>query len=101
MSTTQIRGNTQIIAGTILDAQIGAAANIALTKLAKVPITPDGATAFTANQSLGNNKLTSLLDPTAASDAATKNYVDNVAQGLATKQSVRALASSSITLSGT
>lgn len=101
MATTQIRGNTQIMAGTILDAQIGAAANIALTKLAKVPITPDGATAFTAAQSMGSQKLTNMADPTAATDAATKNYVDNVAQGLSPKASVRVVATTNITLSGT
>jgi hypothetical protein len=101
MATTQIRGNTQIINNTIVDAQINAAAAIALTKLAKVPITPDGATAFTAAQSMGGFKLTNVLDPTAATDCATKNYVDNVAQGLSTKQSVRALAASNVALSGT
>jgi hypothetical protein len=101
MATTQIRGNTQIIPVSIADAQIATAAAIALTKLAKVPITPDGATPFTAAQSMGSQKITSLADPTVATDAATKNYVDNVAQGLSTKQSVRALAASNITLSGT
>jgi hypothetical protein len=101
MATTQIRGNTQIIGLTVADAQVATAAAIALTKLAKVPITPDGATPFTAAQSMGSQKITSLADPTVATDAATKNYVDNVAQGLSTKQSVRALAASNITLSGT
>jgi hypothetical protein len=101
MATTQIRGNTQIIGLTVADAQVATAAGIALTKLAKVPITPDGATPFTAAQSMGSQKITSLADPTVATDAATKNYVDNVAQGLSTKQSVRVLAASNITLSGT
>jgi hypothetical protein len=101
MATTQIRGSTQIIGLTVADAQVATAAAIALTKLAKVPITPDGVTPFTAAQSMGSQKITSLADPTVATDAATKNYVDNVAQGLAPKQSVRVLASSNITLSGT
>jgi hypothetical protein len=101
MATTQIRGNTQIISGTIVDAQINATANIALTKLAKVPITPDGATAFTAAQSMGGFGLTNLAAPVAASDAARKDYVDNVAQGLSPKASVRVVATANITQSGT
>jgi hypothetical protein len=101
MATTQIRGNTQIQPITIADGQVATAANIALTKLAKVPITPDGATPFTAAQSMGSQKLTNVADPTASTDAATKNYVDNVAQGLSTKTSVRALAAANIALTGT
>src|SRR5258705_7154026 len=101
MASTQIRGTTQIQALTIADAQVATAAAIALTKLAKVPITPDGATPFTAAQSMGSQKITSLADPTLPTDAATKNYVDNVAQGLAPKQSVRVLASANLVLSGT
>lgn len=38
---------------------------------------------------MGTNKITGLGDPTAAQDAATKNYVDAVATGLDVKQSVR------------
>jgi hypothetical protein len=39
-------------------------------------IQSDGSIAFTADQSMGNNKLTDVEDPTNAQDAATKNYVD-------------------------
>ena len=35
------------------------------------------------------NKIVGLVDPTQAQDAATKNYVDSVAQGLSAKESVR------------
>src|SRR5260370_34505911 len=101
MASSQIRGTTQIQALTIADAQVATAAAIALTKLAKVPITPDGATPFTAAQSMGTQKITSLADPTVPTDAATKNYGDNVAQGLATHISERGLASANLDFSGT
>jgi len=50
----------------------------------------DQLTAPTASVSLNSQKITSLLDPTAAQDAATKNYVDNTVQGLDAKASVHA-----------
>lgn len=44
----------------------------------------DGTRAFTGNQSMGTNKITSLGTPTVGTDAATKNYVDS---GLSTNSS--------------
>ena len=137
MAITQIRGNTQIIAGTILNAQIGALAAIDYSKLASlldgnilvgnasnVPtsvnpsgdiaisnsgvfsissdvivdanintaaaistskladsanfILRGGSVAFTADQSMGNNKLTSLTDGVASGDAVNKGQLDAV-----------------------
>lgn len=43
----------------------------------------------TASVSLNSQKITSLLDPTAAQDAATKSYVDATAQGLQVKPTAR------------
>lgn len=43
----------------------------------------------TGDYSMGSNKLTNLAEPTNAQDAATKYYVDSVAQGLDVKASVR------------
>jgi hypothetical protein len=58
-------------------------------------------TAPTSAFSFGNQALTNLLDPVNNQDAATKFYVDNVAQGLDTKQSVVAATTANITLSAT
>ena len=54
----------------------------------------------TGSLSMGSQLLTSVLDPVNAQDAATKNYVDNVAQGLDTKASVLAASTGNVTLSG-
>jgi hypothetical protein len=91
MATTQIRGgaNGQIKAGTIAKADTD-------TSL----IAADGTRAFTGDQSMGSHKITNLTDPSSAQDAATKAYVDSVAQGLDVKNSVRAATTANITLSG-
>jgi len=50
----------------------------------------DQISAPTAALSLNSQRITSLADPTAATDAATKQYVDNLAAGINWKDSVRA-----------
>lgn len=50
----------------------------------------------TGDYSMGGYKLTNLLDPTDAQDAATKNYVDSVAQGLNVHDEVQAATTVSI-----
>lgn len=54
----------------------------------------------TADVGMGNFKLTGLADPVNAQDAASKNYVDSVAQGLDAKASVRAAFTGNTALSG-
>ena len=48
-----------------------------------------GTRAFTGEQSMGSNKLTNLSTPTAGADAATKDYVDSLLQGLDWQESVK------------
>lgn len=92
MAVTQLDGGRQIRAGTITNAEIAAAAGILTTKLANGAdfIQRGGTVAYTADQSHGGFKITSLGTPTASTDAATKAYVDATKQGLDLKDSVRA-----------
>lgn len=55
----------------------------------------------TGDISNGGFKITNVAEPTLSTDAATKNYVDSVAQGLDVKASVVVATTANITLSGT
>ena len=50
----------------------------------------NGSIPLAGNLDADSNKITNLADPTAAQDAASKSYVDGVAQGLSLIQPVRA-----------
>lgn len=53
----------------------------------------------TSAYSFNSQRITNLAEPSASTDAATKNYVDSVAQGLDVKASVVAATTANITLS--
>lgn len=103
MSASKITGR-QIAAATIDDSNIAAGAAIASSKLADGAnfTKKDGSVAFTGNQSMGNNKITSLATPTASGDAATMGYVDGLIAGLNTAykyRNVRAATTGNVTIS--
>jgi len=101
MALTKIK-KSQLDVLLINNSDIDATAAIASSKLADGAnfIKKDGSVAFTANQSLGGFKLTNVGTPTSSTDAATKAYVDSIAQGLSVKTAVRVATTADITLSG-
>lgn len=117
--------NPAVAAGAITDAKISATANIALSKLATDPLARanhtgtqpastisdfdtqvrtsrlDQMSAPTSDLSINGHKLTSVADPAAPQDAATKAYVDATRQGLDVKGSVRVATTGNVALTGT
>lgn len=98
MPQTQINGATQIRSASITSDRLAVGA-VADDRLAGSYVYANGSRAFTGNVSLGNNRITSLADPSASNDAATKAYVDGLIQGFDWKQSVRAASTTAGTLS--
>jgi hypothetical protein len=109
----------QIAAGAIVDADVNAAAAIQESKLTLATDaavgtgsrrtlgagaqqampgnrTLDAITAPAADLSMNSHKIINQLDPTNPQDSATKNYVDNTAQGLDAKASVHAATTANI-----
>ncbi|HEX7295269.1 MAG TPA: hypothetical protein VF251_05915 [Pyrinomonadaceae bacterium] len=104
MSNTKIRGNTQIMDDTITNAQIKSDAAIDLSKLAEPVIQADGGQSFTADQSMGGNKLTNLDDGTNPGDAINLSQLEAAVAAIASgsaKNVVRLATTANIVLSGT
>lgn len=117
---------TSVTASSPLASSGGATPNISLTGTVAVAnggtgtttgsITGTGALTFTAGGSntnvnlvplgtgtvdVASKKITNVADPTVSTDAANKNYVDSVAQGLDVKGSVLYASTGNLGLSGT
>jgi hypothetical protein len=63
--------------------------------------TLDQITPPAASLDMNGRRIINLLDPIGSNEAATKSYVDTVAQGLDAKASVKAASTGTLTLSGT
>lgn len=98
-ATISAAGVLTIANAVITGAKI-AATTVLDTNLVESYIKANGTRAFSADQSMGGFKLTNLASPAAANDAASKAYVDSVAQGLDIKDSCRAVAVANVALTG-
>jgi len=102
MPQTQIHGNKQIQAGTILDANIAAAAGILSTKLADGAnfLQKNGSVAMISNLDFGTNKGVNLADPVNPQDAATRAWVlSQLTQSVSSALTARAATTANIALS--
>jgi len=117
--------SSMIADSTIVDGDISGSAAIALSKLATDPLARANHTGTqaastisnfdtqvrtsrldqmalpTADVSFNSKKITNLAEPAAATDAATKGYVDAARQGLDVKESVKAASTANVALTGT
>lgn len=104
----------QIAAGVIVDTDVNAANKDGAVGTASMRTlgagaqqampgnrTLDAISAPVASLNLNNQRITSVADPTGATDGANKQYVDGLAQGLDAKPSVRAATTANVaTLAG-
>ena len=90
MARALIRGSSQILAGSIFDAQIAGAAAIQTSKLADGAsfFWHDGSIAFSGNIDAGGFKVTNAGDGVAGSDLVTLSQLQDNAAGLDPKESV-------------
>lgn len=79
--------NQNIVAGSGLTGG-GSGATVNLSVDTTV-VRTNGANAFSADQSMGGNKLTNVATPVSGTDASNKNYVDNAINGLSWKSYAR------------
>ena len=83
----QVKANADALAQEVIDRETADATKLALA----------GGT-MTGGINMGENKISGLADPIDDSDAATKGYVDSVAQGLDVKASVRVATTENVDL---
>jgi hypothetical protein len=93
---TSVNGSTGAV--TLTTSNVAEGTNLYYTDTRVRANRLDQMAAPTAAVSLNSQRITNLAEPSASTDAATKNYVDSVAQGLDVKTSVVAATTANITL---
>lgn len=98
---SQIRGNTQIMSGTITSTQLNSAAGITDGQLASSYLYANGTRALTGNLSAGGFLLNSVGNGVAGTDAVNLAQVQALVEGISNKLSARtATNTESLTISG-
>ncbi len=102
MASTLIRGSTQILDGSIPIAKLQAGYVIPTVNLAASAdfVLRTGAVAFTADQSMGNFKLTTVADPVNAQDAVNLRTAQALMSGVGASKRARVLATAGVALTG-
>ena len=100
LSALTVTGNIQTSANLVTDLIVGRTSSVTITATGSnqnVNLTPTG----TGTVNVGNFIISNVATPTASTDAATKQYVDDVAQGLNTHASCNAATQTTLaTISG-
>jgi hypothetical protein len=103
LTATDVQGAIDEVEGRLDTAESNISSNtsnIALKANDADVLKKDGSVALEGNMSMGGNKLTNVPTPTASTDAANKQYVDDSAAGIDSKEAVRIATTGNITLSG-
>ena len=88
---------TPVLGAATVTSLTGSTGNLSITAAAgnnSINLAPTG----TGTVDVGSKRITSVAEPTQASDAATKNYVDAVKTGLDVKDSVRVATTAALTV---
>jgi hypothetical protein len=100
LSALTVTGNIQTSANLVTDLIVGRTSSVTITATGtnqNINLTPTG----TGTVNVGNFIISNLATPLASTDAATKQYVDDVAQGLHTHDSCNAATQTTLaTISG-